>query len=254
MSSDAIAHVFRHSTAQDKTFAVHLAIADSVNDQNENEFWMRLAALAIKARTHRSTTQRAVAWLTENGWIELVDEGVDDPWKAGRPVRYVFVFRDGLDVVYEGRGSRTMRDLGQAPRATGSRTMRDPGTAAPLLTETQGKPKGTSDVSDAERLANLLADLIEKNGSRRPHVTARWITEIDRMIRIDERSPEMIEKAIRWCQQDPFWLSNIMSPLKLRQQFDRIRLQSIERKRTRQTNSPAAMGGMLDLVKQERGA
>jgi hypothetical protein len=118
------------------------------------------------------------------------------------------------------------------------------------LTRDPENPGDTSDASDVVRLANLLADLIEQNGSRRPTVTKSWTTEIDRMIRLDERSPEMIEKAIRWCQQDPFWRANIMSPLKLRKQFDRIRLQSIEQKRGAAPRS----NGMLDLVRQERGA
>lgn len=78
----------------------------------------------------------------------------------------------------------------------------------------------------AQRLANLLADLIEQNGSRRPNVTNKWVSTIDRMIRIDGRTEQQIEGAIRWCQDDDFWRANIMSPDKLRKQYDRLRLQA----------------------------
>ena len=44
------------------------------------------------------------------------------------------------------------------------------------------------------------------------------------MIRLDKRKPERIEAVIRWCQQDPFWQSNILSAETLRKQFDRLEL------------------------------
>jgi hypothetical protein len=70
----------------------------------------------------------------------------------------------------------------------------------------------------------LLADLIESNGSRRPQVTDRWLSDMERLHRIDERSWEQITKAIEWCQADEFWRGNIMSPGKLRKQYDQLRL------------------------------
>lgn len=85
---------------------------------------------------------------------------------------------------------------------------------------------------DAERLAHLLADLIESNGSKRPNVTQRWVTTIDRMMRLDGRTPEQIENAIRWSQRDEFWQSNILSPDKLRRHYDRMRLQAGRNKTT----------------------
>jgi len=71
---------------------------------------------------------------------------------------------------------------------------------------------------------NLLADLIADNGSRRPEVTDKWLSDMDKLHRIDERSWEQITKAIQWCQADDFWRGNIMSPAKLRKQYDQLRL------------------------------
>jgi hypothetical protein len=71
---------------------------------------------------------------------------------------------------------------------------------------------------------NLLADLIEANGSKRPAVTDKWQSDMERLNRIDERSWEQITKAIEWCQADDFWRGNIMSPAKLRKQYDQLRL------------------------------
>jgi len=80
--------------------------------------------------------------------------------------------------------------------------------------------------SDEWRFAELLAQLIveRKPDFRRPEL-GQWAGEIDRMIRLDGRSPERIEAVIRWCVRDPFWSVNILSAAKLRKHFDRLELQ-----------------------------
>lgn len=73
---------------------------------------------------------------------------------------------------------------------------------------------------------NLLADLIADNGSKRPTVTQGWITDMDKLNRIDQRTWQEIEHIINWSQNDSFWRTNILSPGKLRKQFDQLRLKA----------------------------
>ena len=101
-----------------------------------------------------------------------------------------------------------------------------------------------SPISDSVFLANLLADLIEANGSKRPKVTKSWVSAIDRTIRIDGRTPDEVERAIRWCQSHEFWSSNIMSPDTLRKQFDRMRLQA----RRGVRNKPRGMAAVAEYL------
>ena len=75
-------------------------------------------------------------------------------------------------------------------------------------------------------LCNLLADLMVSNGVKRPTVSGKWISDIDKLIRIDEKTVEQIEAAIRWSQADSFWSSNIHSPAALRKQYEKMRLQA----------------------------
>ena len=75
-------------------------------------------------------------------------------------------------------------------------------------------------------LCNLLADLMVSNGVKRPTVSGKWISDIDKLIRIDEKTVEQIEAAIRWSQSDSFWSSNIHSPAALRKQYEKMRLQA----------------------------
>jgi hypothetical protein len=75
-------------------------------------------------------------------------------------------------------------------------------------------------------LCNLLADLMVQNGIKRPTVSGKWISDIDKLIRLDEKTVEQVEAAIRWSQADSFWSSNIHSPAALRKQYEKMRLQA----------------------------
>jgi len=79
--------------------------------------------------------------------------------------------------------------------------------------------------SDEFRLSELLLNLIleRKPDFKKPHLQS-WSKHIDRMIRLDKRTPERIEAVIRWSQKDPFWQNNILSAEKLREKFDQLEL------------------------------
>ena len=94
------------------------------------------------------------------------------------------------------------------------------------------EPDGSDDVGsdreplreDIERVCQHLADAIEANGSKRPHVSERWRTEARRLIDLDGRTPDQILRAIDWCQSDAFWRANVLSMPKLREKYDQLRL------------------------------
>jgi hypothetical protein len=97
-------------------------------------------------------------------------------------------------------------------------------------------------MSNAIVLCDLLADLIAANGSLRPRITDKWVTDMDRIMRLDGREPWAVEAIIHWCQHDPFWRANIMSPHKLRQKFDQLRLQA-ERQ-----SAPNRLEGVMEFL------
>lgn len=80
-------------------------------------------------------------------------------------------------------------------------------------------------------LCDLLADLIEANGSKRPTVTAKWHDAARLMLDRDGRDHKQAARLIRWTQSSDFWRSNVLSMGKFREKYDTIRLQS-ERGRT----------------------
>ncbi len=80
--------------------------------------------------------------------------------------------------------------------------------------------------AEALRLAELLLDLLREKQTdfRQPNLD-RWARDIDRLIRLDKRSPERIEGVIRWSRRDSFWQNNILSAASLRKHFDRLEMQ-----------------------------
>ena len=83
--------------------------------------------------------------------------------------------------------------------------------------------------SNELRLSELLLNLILKRNAnhKKPNLQV-WAKDIDIMIRLDNRDPVEIEKAILWCQEDTFWQNNILSTAALRKRFDQLVLKSKE--------------------------
>jgi hypothetical protein len=113
---------------------------------------------------------------------------------------------------------------------TGNPTSGEPSTEIQTLIEEPYKNKRKEERTtrtygdEVISLCNLLADLIESNGIKRPTVTDNWHQDMERLNRLDGYSFEQIERTIRWVQQDSFWRSNVLSPAKLRKQFGALQL------------------------------
>lgn len=75
-------------------------------------------------------------------------------------------------------------------------------------------------------LANLLYDLhkaqVDEKYVVSPNQLLKWSEEIEKLHRLDNRSWDEIEMVIRWCKNDDFWKSNIMSGGTLRKQFPKL--------------------------------
>ena len=81
----------------------------------------------------------------------------------------------------------------------------------------------------AEELCNELADLVAANppDSKRPNVSKAWVTDMERCVRLDERSPNQVRGLFEYVFDGPgsFWISNMRSPDAVRRHFDKIRAQ-----------------------------
>lgn len=83
------------------------------------------------------------------------------------------------------------------------------------------------DLEEATQLARYLREkIVEKFPNNRSGDTEaklkRWAMDIDKMIRIDKRTPEAVKNAIDFAMNDNFWCNNIWSGEKLRKHYDSL--------------------------------
>lgn len=73
------------------------------------------------------------------------------------------------------------------------------------------------------QLANYLyKKILSLNPEHKQPNIQKWSDSFRLMMERDNRTEEQIKYAIDWVNNDPFWGSNILSPDKLRKQFDSI--------------------------------
>ncbi|MFD6180109.1 hypothetical protein [Streptomyces goshikiensis] len=85
--------------------------------------------------------------------------------------------------------------------------------------------------ADVERVCKHLADVLEKSGSKRPTITARWRDTIRLMLDRDEVTVERALAAIDWAHSDSFWQAHILTPMKLREKYETLRRQASGKQR-----------------------
>lgn len=93
---------------------------------------------------------------------------------------------------------------------------------------------------DVEQACTLLADLIEKNGTKRPTITQRWRDSARLMIDKDGVELSDVLGAIRWSQDDEFWRANILAMPTLRKRYPTLRLRAQASHATSQPRTTAA--------------
>lgn len=122
--------------------------------------------------------------------------------------------------------------------------------------EDEEKPKLKFDADAVEiQLAQfMISEMLRvKPDSKVPKDNVKslqnWATDIDRMIRLDKRTPKQIAELFRWAQNDSFWCSNIRSPQKLRKQWDTLELQRNRKKAKHepQKRIPRAFASLMEL-------
>lgn len=82
----------------------------------------------------------------------------------------------------------------------------------------------SNEITDEERLVEYLKNWILKNNP--DHVFRgkheNWVADMEKIIRLDNRKVCQIRDVIRFSQKDEFWMTNILSPGKLRKQYDQL--------------------------------
>lgn len=228
---------------------VLLTIADHADDNGENAY-PGIARIAHRCRLSERRVQQLLNSLEERGLVVVERQagGRSDLRDDRRPNRYLIAV-DGVKHVSprEENGVKPVASRigvhGVKPTSPDTLVVTSTDETQELLNTSKGNHQ-----DESKRLADVLADAMVMNGCKRPTVTDKWITVIDRMIRIDGRTPEQIEAAIKWAHESDFWQSVILSPEALRRNYEKMRLQAKER-RNGVANRRVALDGIGDYLK-----
>ena len=77
---------------------------------------------------------------------------------------------------------------------------------------------------DVVRILDLLDSRIEANGAKKPNRTKRNTDAARLLLDLDGYTEEQVAWMIRWATSHEFWRKNILSMSKLREKFDRLKL------------------------------
>ncbi|WP_065961229.1 hypothetical protein [Curtobacterium sp. UCD-KPL2560] len=122
----------------------------------------------------------------------------------------------------------------------GSDEVRNP-APVPSRPDPTSPPTGGEDVADradVTELCELLADLVEENGSKRPAVTKASRDSARLLLDRDGRELDAAKRLVRWTQGDSFWQGNVLSMPTFRKQYDRLRLAANRQLEERRQSSP----------------
>jgi hypothetical protein len=220
---------------------LYLVLRKNGDNKRGTSYWSR-RKLAEQLGTSPNTMDRAKKELIEMGALcQINRKNKDGDWTSN--LYHVHTASvTNCRYLYSPVGTPIPTD-GDTPIPTsGERTNNHIELRTNELTRTYG--------DENHQACNLLADLIAANGSKRPAVTDKWLSDMERLHRIDERSWEQITKAIEWCQADDFWRGNIMSPGKLRKQYDQLRLAA--QRNTKQSKFTKTMDWLKNLENETK--
>jgi hypothetical protein len=225
MSVHVISWVLRCSEAEKGDRLVLIVLADHADGDGGNAR-PGVPTIQREARLRsRRATQGALRHLEADG--RIVNEGIHRPT---RTTVYRVVMSEGAE---NARGAKTDTRGRKNRQGEGAKT--DTAQHKEPSLGTTPRP-GSRNNKAAEKLAKRLeAKVNEVAGTPdRKRVNGAWLTDIERLLRIDKRTVEQVEWVIDWLggatEAGQFWAANVQSGRKLREKFDtmvaRIRAES----------------------------
>jgi hypothetical protein len=68
----------------------------------------------------------------------------------------------------------------------------------------------------------LYQKILDNNPDYKKPNLQNWSNDIRKLVELDDKTPENVEKVIDWVQQHDFWYKVVLSAAKLRKQYDRL--------------------------------
>jgi len=180
--------------------------------RNGGDGWVYYSRVALAEKfpyMKASSIKRWMLELEKDGWLKAV---IKNKAKYDRTKSYFPTELKGVE-------TKKFPSIGQNDQSIGQNDQ----TIPPLTTPPTDNKYIYSEDSLEYKLASLLyRHILKRNPGHKAPNWGVWCKDMDKLLRIDKRQPAQVEKVINWCQKDSFWQDNILSPRKLRQQYDRL--------------------------------
>ena len=187
----------------------------------EGTCWPSQGRIAEETGYSDRTVRTAIAELEEIGVVEVFTTTTP----TGRRNTYL---------VHNGRGPET----GPGPRGVRKSTsggVRKPASGEvetvevePLEEEHSTAVAVKADRPEVDALCEMLADAVKANGFKRPKTTKAAHDAMRLLLDADGYTVEQVKWMIGFATRHHFWYKNIRSASKLREQFDRLKVEAKE--------------------------
>ena len=73
----------------------------------------------------------------------------------------------------------------------------------------------------------LYQKILENNPEHKKPNFQKWADDFRKLVELDKKKPDVVFKMIDWVQKHEFWHVNILSPDKLRKQWDKLKMEVV---------------------------
>ncbi len=214
---------------------VLLQLANNANDDGHS--WYSISKMSASCGISERTFQRHIKELEEEKVLTVER-------RSNRPS--IYTLQDILEVTFVPRGdSVTGQESIEGDRVTGQGVTVSPlgvSESRPILTKDLNNTPNNKDLlsepkvktkkfkfeDDDIKIANWMFSRVKviNPTAAKPNYES-WADTIRKIQTIDKRTRHDICGLFDWASKDPFWCTNIMSPEKLRKQWDNLTAKKI---------------------------
>jgi hypothetical protein len=210
--------VFELELASSTKFVL-LVLADHADDEGRNSY-PSASTIARKTSLGESTVRSCLRFLRSKGFIRIERHAGQH-----RPTTYQLLSRPSELRGPDSRGPESSTKSAQTSNNDRPDLQNlDPNHPEPSLKENRPSSAKPAPSEEAVGLACLLRERILQNNPEARIKDRGWATEADRILRLDRRGGQEARELIAWCQQDQFWMTNILSMETFRKKYDQLKL------------------------------
>lgn len=192
--------------------------------------------ICLTERQVRYSTKKLVS----SGYVETALKKAN-----GAPtVHYKLDFDKLLDSILTNCQNGNLHIVGMEPDKM-SESLTENTTENTTKKKTSCQKFSTSDLENAKLLFELM--LLNNSSAKEPNLE-KWANDFRLMREKDNRTDEQIKYLINWTQKDDFWSTNILSPAKLRKQFDAL---VVKIKKEKAKTQPKVVKGKQELREED---